>query len=55
MSVAYVPNATDFTGANPEKVRSHIEMDTDGLREIGFQPTLLDLKTFFEDPFQSLR
>lgn len=48
-SVGYIPNALDFTRADPQRRREHIEKDMAGLREIGLVPTLLDLRGYFEN------
>lgn len=47
-SVGYVPNALDFTKADAERRRGHIEKDMQSLEQIGLQPVLLDLKEYFE-------
>ena len=43
----YVPNALDFTGADPERRKKHIQDDMDGLRQVGMDPEVLDLKAYF--------
>lgn len=48
--VGYIPNALDFTGADPERRMKHIESDMQGLSDIGLQPELLDLKEYFSKP-----
>ena len=44
---AYIPNARDFTSADPERKRKGTEDDMTQLREIGIEVELLDLKDFF--------
>lgn len=46
-SIGYIPNALDFTQADPQRKKEHIEKDMAGLKEIGLVPTLLDLKSYF--------
>src|SRR3989344_834653 len=46
-SVGYIPNALDFTQADPQRRKEHIEKDMASLREIGLAPALLDLKDYF--------
>ena len=43
----YIPNALDFSGADPERRKKHIQDDMDALRKIGVEPELLDLKEYF--------
>jgi dipeptidase E len=45
--VGYVPNALDFTGADPERRKRHIESDIASLVDIGLEPELLDLREYF--------
>ncbi len=47
-NVGYVPNALDFTKADVERRRLHIEKDMQSLEQIGLHPVLLDLKEYFE-------
>ena len=47
--VGYVPSALDFTGADVERRRLHIEKDMQSLEQIGLHPVLLDLKEYFEN------
>lgn len=49
-TVAYIPNATDFTGADPSRVKAHIKYDVDGLEELGLDVEVLDLKDYFDQP-----
>lgn len=46
-SVGYIPNALDFTQADPQRREEHIEKDMASLREIGLAPVLFDLKRYF--------
>ena len=46
-SVGYIPNALDFTWADPQRRKEHIKKDMASLREINLTPTLLDLKDYF--------
>jgi dipeptidase E len=43
----YVPNALDFTGADPERRRKQGLATMDALRQVGMEPELLDLKDYF--------
>lgn len=45
--VAYVSNALDFTGADLERRRKHIDADMNSMRELGFEIEELDLKNYF--------
>ncbi len=45
--VGYIPNALDFTAADPQRRNAHIEKDMVGLSDIGLDPELLDLKDYF--------
>lgn len=45
--VSYIPNALDFTGADPERRKKHIDSDLRSLIELGLQAELLDLKDYF--------
>ncbi|MDD2766354.1 MAG: Type 1 glutamine amidotransferase-like domain-containing protein [Candidatus Moranbacteria bacterium] len=46
--VGYIPNALDFTNANPVRRENHIESDIQSLTDNGLQVELLDLKNYFE-------
>jgi dipeptidase E len=46
--IGYIPNALDFTKADPERRKRHIESDIQGLIDLGFQVELLDLKNYFD-------
>lgn len=48
-SVGYIPNALDFTKADAERRRIHVEKDMQGLKQIGLHPVVLDLKEYFEN------
>ncbi|HMO18488.1 MAG TPA: Type 1 glutamine amidotransferase-like domain-containing protein [Oligoflexia bacterium] len=43
----YIPNALDFTTADPEKRLKHIASDSDLLKELGFSVRVLDLREYF--------
>jgi len=45
--VGYIPNALDFTQADPERREKHIENDMQSLVDNGLQVELLDLKEYF--------
>ncbi|MCJ8297990.1 MAG: Type 1 glutamine amidotransferase-like domain-containing protein [Pseudomonadales bacterium] len=47
-SIAYIPNATDFTEADPASVRPHIEADVKSLEKLGLDVKILDLKKYFQ-------
>lgn len=47
--VGYIPNALDFTGADPKRRTRHIENDMGSLNETGLQSELLDLKGYFHN------
>ena len=53
-TVAYIPNATDFTGADPCRVKAHINGDVEGLESLGLNVKLLDLKDYFDQPQKDL-
>lgn len=45
--VGYIPNALDFSQADPKRREKHIESDMQDLIDNGFQVELLDLKEYF--------
>lgn len=45
--IGFIPNALDFTGANKDKVKTHIESDFQRLSELGLQVEMLDLSCYF--------
>ncbi len=45
--MAYIPNALDFTKADPIKRKEHIASDVASLSELGFNVEILDLKDYF--------
>ncbi|MBU2236023.1 Type 1 glutamine amidotransferase-like domain-containing protein [Patescibacteria group bacterium] len=45
--IGYVPNALDFTKANPQRVKKHIKTDVNDLKNLGLKVELLDLKNYF--------
>lgn len=44
----YIPNALDFTKADPERREEHIKKDMDDFHNLGVEIELLDLKDYFE-------
>jgi len=46
-SLGYIPNALDFTNADPEKRKEHITSDVESLTSLGFKVEILDLKDYF--------
>ncbi len=45
--IGYIPNARDFTGADPERKERRNENDMQSLRELGFQVEMVDLRNYF--------
>ena len=45
--VGYIPNALDFSKADPERREKHIKSDIDDLKRIGLKVDVLDLKDYF--------
>ncbi|MDO8648190.1 MAG: hypothetical protein Q7R81_00215 [Candidatus Peregrinibacteria bacterium] len=45
--VGYIPNALDFSHADPTRRKEHIEDDLSSLLEIGLTVEVLDLREFF--------
>ncbi len=45
---AYIPNARDFTNADPEKKRHDTEEDMNQLHKLGIEVELLNLKDYFD-------
>lgn len=45
--LGYIPNALDFSKADPERRRQHVESDMADLQQIGLVVELLDLKDYF--------
>ena len=43
----YIPNALDFTGADKEKVKAHIDSDIHELTGLGLEVEMLDLAAYF--------
>lgn len=48
-TVGYIPNALDFSSADPVRRQKHIEKDMGELKELGLKPELLDLKMYFNN------
>jgi len=45
--IGYIPNALDFSGADPEKRERHIGKDMSSLRELGIEVELVNLRDYF--------
>jgi dipeptidase E len=45
--VGCIPNARDFTGADPERKKMHMDNEMNELNAIGFKAELLDLQGYF--------
>ena len=45
--VGYIPNALDFSKADPERRKKHIVSDIEDLKKVGLEVELLDLKDYF--------
>ena len=45
--IGYIPNALDFTGADPHWLEKYIEQDMDSLSELGVKVELLNLRDYF--------
>lgn len=45
--IGYIPNARDFTGADPERKEKRNNKDMKSLHELGLEVELLDLKNYF--------
>ena len=48
--IGYIPNALDFTTADPVRAQRENESDISELRELGLSVELLDLKEYFGKP-----
>ncbi|MEM9832728.1 MAG: Type 1 glutamine amidotransferase-like domain-containing protein [Bacteroidota bacterium] len=48
-NIGYVPNALDFSGADSERRKRHIERDTADLESLGVNVELLDLRDYFSE------
>lgn len=46
-TVGYIPNALDFTTADPRRKKIHIERDMEDLKAINLFPILLNLRDYF--------
>ena len=46
--IAYIPNARDYTGADPEKRARRTETDVISLRALGLEVEMLDLRKYFD-------
>lgn len=47
--IGYVPNALDFSSADPNRRRAHVKNDMDEMNSLGFRTHELDLKKHFGD------
>ena len=45
--IGYIPNALDFSGADPKIIKDHIERDVLSLEELGLKVEVLNLKDYF--------
>jgi dipeptidase E len=45
--LGYIPNALDYSGANPQRRKQGIQEGMDELRNLGFDVELIDLKNYF--------
>ncbi len=45
--IGYIPNALDFSGADPIRREEGIKKEINELESLGFEPELLDLKNYF--------
>jgi len=45
--IGYIPNALDFSGADLERRKKHIETDMASLRELGLEVELVNLRDYF--------
>jgi len=45
--IGYIPNALDFTKADPERRKKHIEKDTQALHDLGLVVEIVDLREYF--------
>lgn len=48
--IGYIPNALDFTDADPVRREKHVQADVKSLEDIGLECEVLDLKDYFDDP-----
>jgi dipeptidase E len=54
-AVAYIPNAKDFTGSEPARLKAHIDDDVAELEALGLKVEVLDLKDYFGRPSSELQ
>jgi len=45
--IGYIPNARDFTGADPERTARRSKKDMNSLRGLGLEVEMLDLRNYF--------
>src|SRR3989344_5255637 len=45
--IGYIPNARDFTGADPERRAKRNEKDMNSLSELGFEVEMINLRDYF--------
>ena len=53
--IAYIPNALDFTGADPDRRKSHIQEDIKDLTRLDLVTEVLDLRQYFDKPRKELQ
>lgn len=47
--IGYIPNALDFSNADPKRRHEHVKKDMKSLLELGLECELLDLKLYFDN------
>lgn len=45
--IGYIPNALDFSSADPVRRKKHVEKDMQSIRDLGIKCELIDLKPYF--------
>lgn len=45
--IGYIPNAFDYSGADPDRRAQHIEKNIHSLRELGLDVEVIDLRNYF--------
>ncbi|OGK18995.1 hypothetical protein A3D80_03595 [Candidatus Roizmanbacteria bacterium RIFCSPHIGHO2_02_FULL_40_13b] len=48
--IGYIPNARDYSTADPERRKESVEANIQSLKELGIECELLDLKDYFSNP-----
>lgn len=49
-TIGYIPNARDFSSADPDRRKTSIASDIQSLKDLGFECELIDLKDYFDNP-----